>query len=143
MFLNVDGTIFVQLVNFVVFFAILNVVFLRPVGAAIRKRRAYINSVTEDYDRYQAEATALCTEAEVIRNVARREGLAALGKARAEASNEAADLATQYNTQAAEIVADATRTIEAEAKAARARESEMVEELAALIVDRTLTQAAR
>ena len=45
MFLRIDGTFFVQLVNFAIFFAVLNVVFLKPVGAAIRKRREYIESV--------------------------------------------------------------------------------------------------
>jgi F0F1-type ATP synthase membrane subunit b/b' len=40
MFLSLDGTFWFQLVNFAIFFAILNVVFLRPVGEAIKKRRA-------------------------------------------------------------------------------------------------------
>jgi len=38
-FLSVDGTLVVQLINFAIFFAVLNVVFLKPVAAAIRKRR--------------------------------------------------------------------------------------------------------
>ncbi|MGC1380730.1 MAG: ATP synthase F0 subunit B, partial [Candidatus Baltobacteraceae bacterium] len=63
-FLSIDGTLVVQLVNFAIFFAILNVVFLRPVAAAIRKRREYINSLVTDYDRYQAEARSLREQAE-------------------------------------------------------------------------------
>ena len=45
MFLSLDGTFWIQLINFAIFFAILNVVFMRPVGEAIKKRRAYIDSV--------------------------------------------------------------------------------------------------
>jgi F0F1-type ATP synthase membrane subunit b/b' len=50
MFLSLDGTFWIQLVNFAIFFALLNVLFLRPVGAAIRKRRAYIDSVKSDLE---------------------------------------------------------------------------------------------
>ena len=42
--------VLVQLINFAIFFAILNVIFLRPVSAAIRRRRAYINSVAADIE---------------------------------------------------------------------------------------------
>ena len=63
MFLSLDGTLIVQLVNFAIFFALLNLVFLRPVGRAIAKRRAYINSLASDYERYQEEARSLRAEA--------------------------------------------------------------------------------
>ena len=64
MFLAPDGTLLVQLANFAIFFALLSVVFLRPVSAAIRKRREYLNSLTSDYDSYQAQANALRAQAE-------------------------------------------------------------------------------
>lgn len=141
MFLKLDGTFIVQLINFAVFFAILNVVFIRPVGAAIVKRREYINSVTNDYDRYQAEATALCTQAEAIRAAARREAEAELARARAEASNESATLQAQYNAQATALVEDANRTVAAELEKARMSEPALVRDLATLMVDRTLAQS--
>ena len=138
MFLKLDGTFIVQLINFAIFFAILNVVFIRPVGAAIVKRREYINSLTNDYDRYQAEATALRTQAEAIRAAARREAEAALARARAQASNEAAALQAEYNEQAVGLVEAANRTVAAELEQARVSEPALVRDLAALMVDRTL-----
>jgi F-type H+-transporting ATPase subunit b len=142
MFLQIDGTFVVQLINFVIFFAILNFVFIRPVSRAIVQRREYINSVTNDYDRYQAETTSLRTQAESIRATARREAEASLTKARADASNEAAALSTQYNQQVAQTIEDADRTVAAELTAASASEDQLVRELAGLMVDRTLTEAA-
>lgn len=65
-FLSVNGTLVVQLFNFAIFFAVLYVVFLRPVAAAIGRRRQYINSLVSDYDRYQAEAASLRAQAEEI-----------------------------------------------------------------------------
>lgn len=142
MFLKLDGTFIVQLINFAIFFAILNVVFIRPVSRAIVQRREYINSVTNDYDRYQAEARSLRTEAEAIRAAARREAEAALAKARAGASNEAAAIATQYGQQASQVIEQAHRTVESELESARAKEPQMVSELASLMLERTLTESA-
>jgi len=140
MFLKLDGTFIVQLINFAIFFTLLRVVFIRPVSKAIVKRREYINSLTNDYDRYQAEAASLRTQAESIRAAARREAEAALAKARAEASNEAAALSTQYNQQVAQIIEEANRIVAAELDAARSSEPQIVRDLANLMVERTVME---
>lgn len=141
MFLALDGTFVVQLINFAIFFAILNVVFLRPVGKAIAKRREYINSVTSDYERYQTEGSSLRAQAETIRAGARREAEAAITKARAQASNEAAQIATEYSQRAAQIVQTANETVEGEMQAARASQPQLASELANLVVERTLAES--
>ena len=102
MFIFPDGTLWIQLVNFAIFFVVLNVVFLRPVSAAIRKRREYINSLVSDYDTYQAEANKLRENAERVRAEARRDAEQQLSKARAEASNKTADLAGDFAARASE-----------------------------------------
>lgn len=136
------GTILVQFINFVIFFAILNVVFIRPVSKAIVKRREYINSVTSDYDRFQAEARELRTQAESIRATARREAEQLLAQERAKASNEAGAISAQANAKAAEIMAQAERTVAAELQAARANEPQTVRDLANLMVERALAEGA-
>ena len=143
MFLKIDGTFVVQLINFAIFFAILNVVFIRPVSKAIVKRREYINSVTNDYDRYQAEGKSLRTEAEAIRASARREAEAILTKARAEASNESAEISGQYARQAAQVVDEAHRTVAAELDAARANATKLADDLANQIVERAVLEGAK
>jgi F0F1-type ATP synthase membrane subunit b/b' len=135
------GTILIQFVNFVIFFAILNVVFIRPVSRAIVRRRDYINSVTNDYDRYQAEAQQLRTQAESIRAAARREAEQLLARERANASNEAGAISAQANAKVAQIIAEAERTVAAELEAARANESQTVRELADLLVQRAVAEA--
>lgn len=143
MFLTPDGTILIQLVNFAIFFALLNVVFLRPVSAAIRKRREYINSLTSDYDAYQAQAKALREKAEAIRAAARRDAEATMAKARAQASNAAADLAISYGSQIRATIEHADKTVADELEKARANEHETVQQLANLILERTLSEPAR
>ena len=141
-FLSVNGTLVVQLVNFAIFFVLLNFVFLRPVGRAIAKRREYINSLVTDYDRYQEEARALREQAEDVRVAARRDAEHRVAAARAAGSNEAAEVSKRYTEQAQAIVEDAHRTARAELDAARAGEAAAVTSLAALMIDRVIPEAA-
>lgn len=143
MFLKVDGTFFVQLVNFAIFFALLNVLFLRPVGKAIAKRRDYIKSVTADYDKYQAEANSLRANDERMRADARREAEQIVAKGRADASNATAEIATKYGAQAQAVVEEAQQKVASELDAARTESQRTVGELADLMVDRALTEAVR
>jgi F0F1-type ATP synthase membrane subunit b/b' len=142
-FLALDGTAVVQLINFAIFFAVLSVVFLRPVAGAISKRRQYINSLVSDYDRYQHEANSLRAEADGIRATARREAEQRVSTARANASNEAAELSTRYGQQAQSAIEEAQKTAQAELEAARAGESEAVLGLAGLMLQRVVPEAGQ
>ena len=140
MFLAPDGTFWVQLINFAIFFAILSAVFLRPVSRAIRQRRAYINSVHSDYETYQTEGSKLRAEAEGVRAAARREAEATIAKARADASNKAAETAAQYASQVQATVESAQKTVAGELNAARTGEDVLVRQLADLMVERTVSE---
>jgi len=137
-FLSLDGTFWLQLINFAIFFAILNVVFLKPVGRAVAKRRAYIDSLVEGADAAQAQLRDLQAQIEGKRAAARREAEAAIAKSRAEASNEAARITGEYNAKVQEIVGAAERTVGAEMAQAEASLDVRASELAELMLDRTL-----
>ena len=138
MFLSLDGTLFVQLVNFVIFFAILSVVFLRPVGAAIVKRRAYIESVARDAERYRLEMQSLRADAEAKRAAARRSGDELLVKTRSAADTEAAEITARFTDRANAIAHEAREEVEAELLAARAGEPELAERLARGLLERAV-----
>jgi F-type H+-transporting ATPase subunit b len=142
-FLCLNGTLVVQLIDFAIFFAILNVVFLHPVASAIRKRREYINGLVTDYDRYQEEARNLRAQSESIRAAARREAEHRVGAARAKASNEAADMSSDYARRAQSIVEKAQETARAELDAARQGETEAVRELAGVMLARVIPESTR
>jgi F0F1-type ATP synthase membrane subunit b/b' len=133
--------VLVQLINFAIFFAILNVIFLRPVSAAIRRRRAYINSLVSDYDEYQAQAKSLREQAEGVRASARLDAEQRVVAARAAGSNEAAELATRYSQRAAGIVGEAQQTARRELDEARAGESEAARSVADFMLDRVIPEA--
>jgi F0F1-type ATP synthase membrane subunit b/b' len=143
MFLRIDGTFWIQLVNFAIFFALLNVLFLRPVGQAIRRRREYINGVVSDYATYQAEAKTLRERAESVRSDARREAEQKIAKARADASNETAELASQYAAQVQATVEEAQRNANGELVHARSNEERIVNQLSEAMLERTLGAATK
>src|ERR1700733_7531768 len=80
--LSLDGTLVVQLVNFIVFLAILNVIFFKPVGAAIARRRAFIDGLRHDIEQYHVEAKSLRGQAEARRAAAAREAGEGCARAR-------------------------------------------------------------
>ena len=136
MFLSLDGTFWIQLVNFAIFFAILNVVFMRPVGEAIKKRRAYIDSVQSDLGTHEKQALALRAEAEQKRIAARRGADEAVAQARSEADAEAARTVASAGARAQAITDEARRTIADEVDAAKAREGELSAALATTLLSR-------
>ena len=142
-FLSIDGTFWIQLINFAIFFAVLNVVFLRPVGAGVRKRREYLDGLVAQRDGLQAEASALRAQSEATRQGARRDAEHVLSKTRAEVSNQVAAMATGYNEQAAREITQAQATATQALEAALPDAERHAGELARLAVDRTLAEAAR
>jgi F0F1-type ATP synthase membrane subunit b/b' len=122
---------------------LLNMVFLKPVGAAIAKRRAYIDGLARDIERGQGEVKALRGQAEDRRAAARREAEAAIAKTRAQAQNEALEELAEYQQRAQGLIEDAQREVAAELEAARAKEPQVVDSLAQTLLDRALGPGAR
>jgi F-type H+-transporting ATPase subunit b len=143
MFLSLDGTFLIQLINFAIFFALLNVLFLRPVGVKIKQRREYINGVVSDYAKYQSEANALREQAERVRAEARREAEQKIAKARSDASNKTAEMGAQYAAQAQATVEEAQQKANGELESARASGAQLVSRLSDLMVERTLGAVAK
>ncbi len=138
MFLVPDGTFWFQLVNFAIFFALLNAVFLRPVGAAIKKRREHIEGVQSDYERYAHQIETLRTDADARRAGARRAAEETVAKARASAEREAQTIVATQAAAAQAITDQARATVALEVEAAKAREAELSQGLAQTLLERAL-----
>ncbi len=137
-FLSLDGTFWVQLLNFAIFFALLNALFLRPVGAAIKKRRAHIDGVQADYERYVHQATTLRSDADGRRSAARRAAEETVAKARAAAETEAQAEIAGRTVESQAIIEQARATVALEVSAAKARESELSQNLAKTLLERAI-----
>lgn len=138
MLLSLDGTLVVQIVNFVVFLLILNAIFLKPVGKAIAERRAYINGIAADIEQFETDIKSLRAQAEEARAAARREADAALAQARSEAQKTASALLAERAEEAAAIAHQAQATVQLELAQARSHEKELVDQLARTMLERAL-----
>jgi F-type H+-transporting ATPase subunit b len=141
-FLSIDGTLLVQVVNFILFIVLLNAVFLRPVGRAIAERRAYIDGLARDIESGEAEVRSARGRAEEQRAAARRDAEAAIAKARVAAQTEAGDVTGEYQRRALGIVEDAQRQVGTEIDAARANEAQIVDGLARTMLERAIGPGA-
>lgn len=140
--LSLDGTLVVQLVNFIVFLAILNAIFFKPVGAAIARRRAFVDGLRHDIEQLQTEAKTLRGQAEERRAAARREADEAIARGRVEAGKETDAIVGAAQGRATEIVAQAHADVAREVQAARADEPRIVDALANDMLARALGGAA-
>lgn len=140
--LSLDGTLVVQLINFIVFLLILNGIFMKPVGAAIARRRAYIDGLKHDVEQLQRDAAAFRGQADDRRAVARREADEAMTRARVEAGAQSDTIVGGAQARAAEIVAQAHADVGAEIANARAHEERLVDTLANDMLDRAIGGAA-
>jgi F0F1-type ATP synthase membrane subunit b/b' len=138
MFLALDGTFWFQLINFAIFYAILNVVFLRPIGNAIKERRSHIDGVQSDYERYEHLYQVLSAEAEAKRAAARREADETVAKARAAAETEAEAIALEQGAAAAALAGEAREIVAAEIATAKTRQEELSRSLADVLLKRAL-----
>ena len=129
MLLSIDGTFIVQLINFAIFFALVNAVFISPVRRSIVARREYIDSVTRDYEGYRGEAAGLRTEAQALISAARRDAEATYAQARVEGQRRAAEITVSYGEQAAREVDSAHEHVAREVAAARVHEDRLVREI--------------
>ena len=138
MFLKLDGTFWVQIINFIVFYALLDVIFLRPVQRAIKSRRALIDGIQSEYDHAMEEIATLKTSGESQKATNRRAIEENLTKVRAAASDEAALITTRASSLAHDRIAKAQGVVAAEMQSASQRLDGLADDLAGSLLGRVL-----
>lgn len=138
MFLKLDGTFWVQIINFVVFYALLDVVFLRAVRAAIAKRRAFIDGIQSEYDQAMRDIVSLKSGSELQKAVNRRAIEEHFVKMRAEASDEASLITARASALAHDRIGKAQTTVATEMASASQRLDGLADGLASSLLGRVL-----
>ena len=142
-----DGTLVVQLVNFVVFLLILNGIFLKPVGRRSRRRRAYIDRRRRaDIEQFESDLKSLrvhggrATRAAAASQVDARRRRGARTRAERSGARSSAD----HQAQASAIVAEAQATVALEiARSARQRRARSSTALARTMLERAVEPGER
>lgn len=138
MLLSIDGTFLVQILNFIVFWALLNYLFIAPTRRAIEKRQQFVAGLYHEGDELATQAARLQGQADEILSEARRRTEEAMRVAAGQASDEAHLIERKASEEAAAIVALAQATVASEHAQATARQQSFIAELAQSMVDRAL-----
>jgi F-type H+-transporting ATPase subunit b len=119
--IELDWTLFVQIINFLVLVYLLNMVLFRPIRRVIQDRQARLTMFEEDISGLADNQQGILGEVEGQLTAARREGLGLREKLRQEGSQEESSLLEQVKK---EVDAEWTR-VEAKIKedVAQAREA--------------------
>src|SRR5579864_5248273 len=88
MLLSIDGTFIFQILNFIVFWVLLNYFFIAPTRRAIEERQKFVANLYREGDQLQAQGAALQAQANAILNEARRTTEEAMRAAAAQAADE-------------------------------------------------------
>lgn len=136
MLLSIDGTFLIQILNFVVFWVLLNWLFIAPTRRAIEERQRIIARQYAEADAFRREANAIQAEADAALGAARRRTDEALRDAAARAAAQAHEIERGASAEAAATVQLAHATVASERADALKRQQPLVSELAAAMVQR-------
>ncbi len=138
MLLSLDGTFLAQILNFVVFWILLNAVFIAPTRRAIEERERLIAGRLHEADTLRAQAAATQARAAGILDEARKRTDEIMREAAARASAEAHDIERRAGEEAAATIALAHAGVASERAAAVAKQGPFVTELAHAMTQRAL-----
>jgi F-type H+-transporting ATPase subunit b len=138
MLLNIDGTFLAQMLNFVVFWLLLNFVFIAPTRRAIEERMRLIDEQHREAQTLRARAAALRAEADALFDASRRRTDEIMREAAARAAAEAHEIERKSNDDAAASVTLAHATVASERAQAVEKQGMLVDDLARAMVNRAV-----
>ena len=138
MLLSIDGTFLIQMLNFVVFWLLLNWLFIAPTRRAIEERMRFIAKLHADADDARARAKAAATEGAALLDDARKRTDELMRDGAARASASAKEIERRAIEEAAATVAIAQAKVAAERAEAVAKQGVFVGDLAHSMVRRAL-----
>jgi F-type H+-transporting ATPase subunit b len=136
MLLSIDGTFLIQILNFILFWVLLNYLFIAPTRRAIEQRLKYVADLYREGDALASNAATLRAEADAILNEARRRTDEAMRSAASQAADDAHRIERQASEEAAASIALAHATVAAERKQALEKQQAFVKDLARSMVER-------
>jgi F-type H+-transporting ATPase subunit b len=138
MLLSIDGTFLVQILNFVVFWVLLNYVFIAPTRRAIEERLRVIAATQREAQEFRGRAAALQAESDALIDAARRRTEEIMREAGNRAAAESHEIERKASEEAAASVALAHAAVASERAHATEKQGPLVQELARAMADRAV-----
>lgn len=134
--LNVNLTIVIQMVSFLVFAFLMNRILFRPIVKAIEARQAYLLQQQQQAADNLKETEALQRDYEARLSKARQDAQALVAKATAEAEAQRREVLGRASAQASELIAQARTEIASERDKALGSLRDEVSAIAGLIASK-------
>lgn len=138
MLLQPDGTLIVQILNFAVFWVLLNWLFIAPTRRAIVERQRVIAKLHADAEAARARAAAFDAEGAALLDDARRRTDEIMRDGAAKAAMSAKEIERRAIEEAAATVALAQAKVSTERADAAAKQDVFIGELARTMAQRAL-----
>jgi F-type H+-transporting ATPase subunit b len=134
-------TFFIQLVNFLITLAVLNLVLYRPIRGILKRRAEQMAARMQEIEEFSQTAEEKISSYEKSLNQARREGQEVRSSFREQGYEEEGTIVEAASREAAKVVAAAREKIAAERKAAAVALQKEVEKYAGQAVEKILSKA--
>ena len=138
MLLSLDGTLIVQVINFGIFYLILNALFVAPTRKSRMERYERIRKIEEETETLVKQARELRAQTAAFLAAAYREADARISRADAEAGRKAGEIIAAAHADAKAKAEQARKVVDGELAALQAARSRNVDELAAVMLGQAL-----
>lgn len=136
--IQLDISLIIQLVNFLILLAILNLIFYRPIRSIVKKRAERLTSDMSEMEQFNEKAENKLQEYERTLSEARREGVEIRNSYKEEGKKEEKTKLADANQEVSQYLDSARQDIREQEKTARESLDQQVDQFAQLVTDRIL-----
>ena len=139
--IELNITLFIQLVNFLILLALLNVLIYKPIRGIVKQRQDKMSSDLTEIERFNEQARSKLEDYQAALDRARKEAGEVRDSQKKEAVAEEKDILSAASEEGNEMLNAARKDIEAQSQEARKALSQQVKKYAKLVTDKVLVKA--
>ncbi|MBS3778809.1 MAG: F0F1 ATP synthase subunit B [Desulfovermiculus sp.] len=139
--IELNITLIIQLVNFLILLALLNVLIYKPIRGIVKQRQAKMSSDLTEIERFNQQARSKLDEYQAALDRARKEAGEIRESEKKTAVAEEKDILATAGEEGATALNAARKDIEAQSQEARKALSQQVKKYAKLVSDKVLVKA--
>jgi len=136
--IDIDVSFFIQMVNFLITWMVLNLVLISPIRGILRKRAEFTATQVEAIEKFGLEAATKIKDYEAKLDAARKAGVEERTRQKDVAVAEEAKVVAEASGKAADVVAKARADVAAQMATAMKGLKSEVDKLASRAVDKIL-----
>lgn len=139
--IELDITLIIQLVNFLVLLAVLNVIIYRPIRNIVQQRSERMADDMSEIESFNQTAKDKLQEYEITLDNARKEGVELRNSFKEEGAQKEKEIVEQASDESAKELSATRQELHSEAEEARKKLKKQVKGYAKLVADRVIVQS--